>query len=209
MVTHVVFSSVPAQFVEELEKVIALIRDIQDELQSPILHGQQYEDFSRQEDKLKVSTIPLVFCHVTTEARNSKIIKGYMLRNSEPHPARQGEDFSRQEDKLKVSTMQRIWVSTGRFEHEVDNGEGGACQQRQSPMLHGQQYEDFSRQEDKLKVKNIPFFSVTCSVSTLLVEEKSEGTFGPQTAETHPAWAAVGLLQCSYAMLFLWFCFFL
>ena len=56
MVTHVVFSSVPSQFIEELEKVIALIRDIQDELQSPILHGQLYEDFSRQEDKLKVGS---------------------------------------------------------------------------------------------------------------------------------------------------------
>ena len=54
--THVVFSSVPSQFIEELEKVIALIRDIQDELQSPILHGQLYEDFSRQEDKLKVGS---------------------------------------------------------------------------------------------------------------------------------------------------------
>ena len=52
--THVVFSTVPSQFIEELEKVTALIRDIQDELQSPILHGQLYEDFSRQEDKLKV-----------------------------------------------------------------------------------------------------------------------------------------------------------
>ena len=54
--THVVFSSVPSHFIEELEKVIALIRDIQDELQSPILHGQLYEDFSRQEDKLKVGS---------------------------------------------------------------------------------------------------------------------------------------------------------
>ena len=59
--THVVFSSVPSQFIEELEKVIALIRDIQDELQSPILHGQLYEDFSRQEDKLKVCIVYLYY----------------------------------------------------------------------------------------------------------------------------------------------------
>ncbi len=52
--THVVFSSNPSQFIEELEKVVALIHDIEDELQSPVLHGQEYEDFSRQEDKLRV-----------------------------------------------------------------------------------------------------------------------------------------------------------
>ena len=56
-VTRVVFSKVPAQFIEELGKLLALITDIQEELQSPVLHGQQYEDFSRQEDKLKVSQV--------------------------------------------------------------------------------------------------------------------------------------------------------
>lgn len=54
-ITRVVFSNVPSQFIEELQKVLTLITDIQDELQSPVLHGQEYEDFSRQEDKLKVS----------------------------------------------------------------------------------------------------------------------------------------------------------
>ncbi len=56
-VTRVVFSNVPVKFVEELEKLLQLITDIQEELQSPILHGQQYEDFSRQEDKLKVQCL--------------------------------------------------------------------------------------------------------------------------------------------------------
>ena len=53
-VTRVVFSKVPSKFTEEVEKLLHLITDIQEELQSPVLHGQQYEDFSRQEDKLKV-----------------------------------------------------------------------------------------------------------------------------------------------------------
>jgi len=49
----VVFSAEPSQFEEEVQKLLTLMGEIEEELESPVLSGGQYEDFSTQEDKLK------------------------------------------------------------------------------------------------------------------------------------------------------------
>ena len=58
-VTKVTFSEVPvAQYIENLEELSNLVGEVESELQSPILQqGLQYEEFSKQEDKLKVSKV--------------------------------------------------------------------------------------------------------------------------------------------------------
>ena len=45
------------KFVEEIKQVFEKIRVIENDLSSPELHGGDYEEFSKQEDKIKVRKI--------------------------------------------------------------------------------------------------------------------------------------------------------
>ena len=69
--SQLVFSESPSQFIDCLQRLTTVIEDIAAELRSPVLHGRQYEDFSTQEDKLKVSS-----CKV---AKIPSIIYNYVL----------------------------------------------------------------------------------------------------------------------------------
>ena len=57
-VSRVVFadSNLPAQYIYSLQEVIAQLKMVEQELKSPALQGLQYEDFSSQDDKLKVGS---------------------------------------------------------------------------------------------------------------------------------------------------------
>lgn len=44
----------PVQFIAEVQRLLVQIHDLQLQLASPQLSGRDFEDFSKQEDKLKV-----------------------------------------------------------------------------------------------------------------------------------------------------------
>lgn len=53
-VSKVTFSNMPSQFIEGLQTLLGMLKDIENSLQSQILCGRKYENFSKQEDALKV-----------------------------------------------------------------------------------------------------------------------------------------------------------
>ena len=55
-VRKVVFSNMPSQFLEGLQSLLSMLKDVERGLLSAVLCGHVYEAFSHQEDLLKVKS---------------------------------------------------------------------------------------------------------------------------------------------------------
>ena len=54
-VSDIMFSHDLTLFETNLQRLLDVVVEVRAELQAPVLQGQDYDDFSRQDDKLKVS----------------------------------------------------------------------------------------------------------------------------------------------------------
>ena len=53
---------VPEQFSDEIQRILSILAEIYDQLQSAELNAGDYDDFSKQEDKLKVFLVLVYGC---------------------------------------------------------------------------------------------------------------------------------------------------
>ena len=59
------------RFVDEIKQVFEKIRAIENDLGAPELHGGDYEDFSKQEDKIKVRVQIVLSVHVAVQTQTT------------------------------------------------------------------------------------------------------------------------------------------
>eukprot|EP00058_Branchiostoma_floridae_P013393 XP_002598881.1 hypothetical protein BRAFLDRAFT_90093 [Branchiostoma floridae] len=129
-----------SDFLAEINKILFHIADIELQLASPELNAGDYEDFSKQEDKLKIENQfqqyhrPVQFSTVTTETittENVSMVSVTSMRSAgEGRPS--ASDF--------LAEINKILFHIADIELQLA-----------SPELNAGDYEDFSKQEDKLK----------------------------------------------------------